>query len=110
MTDTSDITQFASQLLNADQETAHAIVSGLVVNHGATLTLRADKPGGTALFTWREITGESEIGHVEAARDWAAKFLNQPESDSVQSGPKGQAGVDNGPLDPFTRLTDKRNR
>ena len=107
MSEPIDATQIASQLLGADQDTAHQIVSRLVVDHSAMLTNRADRPGGTAVFTWRNLAGESDIGHVEAARDWARKFLDQPPAEDPVTGPKGQAGVDNSPVDPFTRLADR---
>ena len=106
MSEPIDATQIASQLLGSDQDTAHQIVSRLVVDHSATLTNRADRPGGTAVFSWRNLAGESDIGHVEAARDWARRFLAQEgASDSTApTGPAGMAGVDNEPIDPFTRL------
>lgn len=107
MSEPIDVTQIASQLLGADQDTAHQIVSRLVVERNATLTNRADRPGGTAVFTWRNLSGESDIGHVEAARDWARKFLEQPPAEDPVTAPKGQAGVDNSPVDPFTRLADR---
>ena len=107
MSEPIDVTQIASQLLGADQDTAHQIVSRLVVERNATLTNRADRPGGTAVFTWRNLSGESDIGHVEAARDWARKFLDQPPADPPVTGPNGQAGVDNSPVDPFTRIADR---
>ena len=107
MSEPIDATQIASQLLGSDQDTAHQIVSELVVDRNATLTNRADRPGGTAVFTWRNLSGESDIGHVEAARDWARKFLDQPPAEDPVTWPKGQAGVDNSPVDPFTRLADR---
>ena len=66
--------------------------------------------GGTATFSWRGIEGQSDLGHVEAARDWARRFLERPEDPETPTGPKGEAGVDNSPVDPFTRLTGKRQR
>ena len=107
MSTDNDPVQIASQLLGADQTTAHAIVSRLVVERSAILSNRADRPGGTAVFAWRNLEGQSEIGHVEAARDWARKFLDQPPADPPVTGPKGDAGVDNSPVDPFTRLADR---
>lgn len=106
MSTDNDPVQIASQLLGADQATAHAIVSRLVVERSAILSNRADRPGGTAVFAWRNLEGQSEIGHVEAARDWARRFLAQEgASDSTATtGPAGMAGVDNEPIDPFTRL------
>lgn len=110
MNETTDPAQLASQLLGAGDEIAHQLVSQMVVARNAILGNRADRPGGTATFSWRGIEGQSDLGHVEAARDWARRFLERPEDPETPTGPKGEAGVDNSPVDPFTRLTGKRQR
>lgn len=110
MPESLDATQVASQLLGADTDAAHQLVSKLVVEHNATLGNRADRPGGTATFSWRSVEGQSDLGHVEAARDWARRYLERPEDPDHPTGPKGEAGVDNSPVDPFTRMTGRRQR
>ncbi len=75
MSEPIDVTQIASQLLGADQDTAHQIVSRLVVDHSAMLTNRADRPGGTAVFTWRNLAGESDIGPSKPPAIGRASFL-----------------------------------